>query len=66
MRVYNDIYASFLSNDFWQSYGPWALKFGQIFSCHQFFFTILGDIDLVFPVKQIIQPELISKWICNL
>jgi hypothetical protein len=22
--------------DFWQSYDPWTLKFGQIFSCHRF------------------------------
>ena len=22
---------------FWQSYGPWTLKYGQIFSCHHFF-----------------------------
>ena len=26
----------FRSNDFWSSYGPWTLKFGQIFSCHHF------------------------------
>ena len=26
----------FRSNDFWLSYGPWTLKFGQIFSCHHF------------------------------
>ena len=26
----------FRSNDFWQSHGPWTLKFGQIFSCHHF------------------------------
>jgi len=24
------------SNDFWPSYAPWTLKFGQIFSCHHF------------------------------
>ena len=24
------------SNDLWPSYGPWTLKFGQIFSCHHF------------------------------
>ena len=24
------------SNDIWPSYGPWTLKFGQIFSCHHF------------------------------
>jgi hypothetical protein len=35
-------------NDFWLSYGPWTLKVGQIFSCHHFFFTMLGDIDLIF------------------
>ena len=27
----------FWSNDFWPSYGPWILKFSQIFSCHLFF-----------------------------
>jgi hypothetical protein len=26
----------------------WALKFGQIFSCHHFFFTMIWDIDLIF------------------
>ena len=40
--MYNDklrdqIYVSFLSIDFWPSYGPWTLKFGQIFNCHHFF-----------------------------
>ena len=39
--VYNDelqITFTFRSNSmiFWQSYGPWTLKFGQIFSCHHF------------------------------
>ena len=27
------------------------LKFGQIFSCHHFFFTMLGDIDLIFGTR---------------
>jgi hypothetical protein len=35
--VHYQVYASFWSNDFWLSYGPWTLKFGQIFSCHLFF-----------------------------
>ena len=26
------------------------LKFGQIFSCHQCFFAMLGDIDLIFGI----------------
>jgi hypothetical protein len=26
----------------------WAMKFGQIFSCHHFFFTMIWDIDLIF------------------
>jgi hypothetical protein len=29
-------------------YSRWALKFGQIFSCHHFFFTMIWDIDLIF------------------
>ena len=32
----HQIYILFRSNDFWPSYGPWTLKFGQIFSCHHF------------------------------
>jgi hypothetical protein len=35
---------------FLQSYGLWTLKFGQIFSCHHFFFAMLGDIDLIFGI----------------
>ena len=34
--VTDQVYVSFRSNDFWPSYGPWTLKFGQIFSCHHF------------------------------
>ena len=33
----DQVCVSFRSNDFWPSYGPWTLKFGQIFSCHHFF-----------------------------
>jgi hypothetical protein len=29
----------------------WPLKFGQIFSCHHFFFTMLGDIDLIVGIQ---------------
>ena len=47
-RVTDQVYISFWSNDFWPSYGPWTLKFGQIFSCHHFFFAMLGDVDLMF------------------
>jgi hypothetical protein len=25
-----------MGNYFWPNYGPWTLKFGQIFSCHHF------------------------------
>jgi hypothetical protein len=35
-------------NDSWPTYSRWALKFGQIFSCHHFFFTMIWDIDLIF------------------
>jgi hypothetical protein len=35
-EAHDQIYISFRSNDFWPSYGPWTLKFGQIFSCHHF------------------------------
>ena len=45
--VTDQVYILFRSNDFWPSYGPWTLKFGQIFSCH-FFFIIIWDIDLIF------------------
>jgi hypothetical protein len=34
----------FRSNDFWPSYGPWTLKFGQIFSCHHFISLIWFEI----------------------
>ena len=34
--VTDQFYISFRSYDFWPSYGPWTLKFGQIFSCHHF------------------------------
>jgi hypothetical protein len=37
MWMYKLVYVSFRSNDFWPSYGPWTLKFGQIFSCHHIF-----------------------------
>ena len=40
MWVYNDnlqIKFTFRSNNFLPSYGPWTLKFSQIFSCHHFF-----------------------------
>jgi hypothetical protein len=33
----DQVYISFRSNDFWPSYDPWTLKFGQIFSCDHFF-----------------------------
>ena len=33
----DQVYVSFRFNDFWSSYGPWTLKFCQIFSCHHFF-----------------------------
>jgi hypothetical protein len=32
----DQVYISFRSNYFWPNYGPWTLKFGQIFSCHHF------------------------------
>jgi hypothetical protein len=48
--VADHVYISFRSNDFWPSYVPWTLKFGQIFSCHQLFFAMLGDIDLIFGI----------------
>jgi hypothetical protein len=55
MWVYNDkLQIKFLFRSgpmiFWPSYGPWTLKFGQIFSCHHFFFTMLGNIDLIFGI----------------
>jgi hypothetical protein len=31
------VYISLRSKDFWPSYGPWTLKFDQIFSCHHCF-----------------------------
>ena len=72
MWVYNDklqIKVSFRSNDFWLSYGhwPWTLKFGQIFSCHHFFFAMLGYIDLIFGMrvynhKLQIKFEICSSW----
>jgi hypothetical protein len=34
--VTDQVYISFRSNDFWPSYGPWTLKFDQLFSCHHF------------------------------
>ena len=40
----------FSNNDRWPSYGPWILKFGQIFSCHHLFFAMLGDVDLIFGI----------------
>jgi hypothetical protein len=30
-------FVPFRYNDFWPSYDPWTLKFGQICSCHHFF-----------------------------
>jgi hypothetical protein len=50
MISYRSIYVSFRSNNFWPSYGPWTLKFGQIFSCDHFFLHMLGDIDLIFGI----------------
>jgi hypothetical protein len=46
MRVYNHkLQISFEirsgSMIFWPTYSRWALKFGQIFSCHHFFFTMI-------------------------
>ena len=55
------MYFSFRSNDFWLRYGPWTLKFGHIFSCHHFFFAILGDIDLMFGI-QVYNDELQIKF----
>jgi hypothetical protein len=34
--VTDQVCISFRSNEFWLSYDPWTLKFGQIFSCHHF------------------------------
>jgi hypothetical protein len=39
--VKDQVYISFRSNDFWPSHGPWTLKFGQIFSCHHFFWLCM-------------------------
>ena len=36
MMSYRSVYISLRSNDFWPSYGPWTLKFGQIFCCYHF------------------------------
>jgi hypothetical protein len=33
---YRSLWNSFWLNDFWPTYSRWALKFGQIFSCHHF------------------------------
>ena len=41
MISYRSIYILFRFNDFWPSYGPWTLKFGQIFSCNHFFLLCL-------------------------
>ena len=39
----------FILFDFWPTYSCcWALKFGQIYSCQPFFFTMIWDIDLIF------------------
>jgi hypothetical protein len=41
----------------------WPLDFGQIFSCHHFFFAMLGDIDLrVYDHKLQINFEIRSGW----
>ena len=37
----DQVYISFRSNDFWPRYSAWTLKFGQIFSCHHFFWLYL-------------------------
>ena len=34
--VTDQVYVLFQSNDYWLSYGPWTLRFCQIFSCHHF------------------------------
>ena len=43
MSVADQVYISFRSNDFWPIYGPWTLKFGQIFSCHHFIIPPLPE-----------------------
>jgi hypothetical protein len=35
--VTDQVYVSYKFNEFWPSYVPWTLKFGQIFSCRHFF-----------------------------
>ena len=37
MMRYRSSLHSYQSSDFWPSYEPWTLKFGQIFSCHHLF-----------------------------
>ena len=64
---YRSILNSFRLNDFWSTYSHSALKFGQIFSCHHFFFTMIWDIDLVFRMwvysdELLIKFEFCSDW----
>jgi hypothetical protein len=69
MWVYNDklqIKFTFRSNDFWSSYGPWTLKFCQIFSCHHFFLLCLEILTWflvwVYNHKLQINFEICSGW----
>ena len=56
----------FRSNEFWPSYGPWTLKFGQIFSCHHFFSLCLEILTWflvwVYNHKLQINFEICSGW----
>jgi hypothetical protein len=66
--VYNDelqIKFTFRSapNDFWSSYGPWTLKFGQIFSCHHFI-SLWFEILTWFLVWECISYRSTLKFIC--
>jgi hypothetical protein len=56
---------SFQSNDFWSIYGPWTLKFGQIFSCQPLFFAMIWDIDLIFGMRVYNHRLFINFEICS-
>ena len=58
-------YMSFQSNDFWSIYGPWTLKFGQIFSCQPLFFAMIWDIDLIFGMRVYNHRLFINFEICS-
>jgi hypothetical protein len=45
----DQVYILFRSNDFWLSYAPWTLKFGQYLIVTTLF-AMLGDIDLTFGI----------------